>query len=292
MDGDFPRLGPDRKVLRFMEYMVNGWGFFRCICMLYAFGIFYVLGVGLRSQIRPSAISIQIYGIDKLSGYYGPGSWASWLLTIAACCIDRLFRKPADQAKGSLRRFFSGIDFNIIGIYSYPIIAGFDLLLSSSHDVEIHANRIGCLAASLAVVKMGTGLGILLACICIRRWHQYRTEAAAAIFSAVATCTLFTISSVFDCILIGLQPSDFVLTFLLLPDTGHRSQRGSDLARLFKDSGLLHTHAYDGYIPALTSLFGNKDVTTLGRLVVYPMLGFRAWSFSFRSPGWNGECLS
>ena len=35
----------------------------------------------------------QRFGIDKVSGLYGPGTWAAWLFTVGSCGIDRGFGK-------------------------------------------------------------------------------------------------------------------------------------------------------------------------------------------------------
>ncbi|KAH7323504.1 hypothetical protein BKA65DRAFT_555186 [Rhexocercosporidium sp. MPI-PUGE-AT-0058] len=264
-----------RKWEDFKEYIFNDWGLLRYTLVIYTLGIFYILGSGLRGFKVPSPDSINLYGIDRVSGYYGPGSWAAWLLTTAACCIDRLFRRPktVSQTEGSFRRFCAGMDINMIGVYSYPIIAGVDLLLRARRDFssEDSAVDIGCLCAPLVILKMGTGLGFLLAGICLRRWGEHGTDKAPAVFSSLLTYVLLLMSIIFDCILINLTPRDAALNFFLLPGATLHPISRSALATLLVKSRLLEP---ESYIPLLSSFVAGGDMNGVGMLVVYPLLVF------------------
>ncbi|KAL5315331.1 hypothetical protein ACEPPN_016198 [Leptodophora sp. 'Broadleaf-Isolate-01'] len=264
-----------RKIEEFKEYIFNDWGLLKFVFILYTLGIFYVLGSGLGGSKIPPSESITLYGIDRVSGYYGPGSWAAWLLTAAACCIDRLFRKPkaVDRIESSARRSFAGMDVNIIGVYSYPIIAGVDLLQRTRHDFDSEESAIemGCLSASLVVLKIGTELGVLLASICLRRWGEHGVDKAPAIFSSLSACVLLIMDVAFDCILIDLTPRDAALNIFLVPRAVTQPPPTSALATLMAKSQLLET---DSYIPLLSSLATGGDMNGVGMMVVYPSLFF------------------
>ncbi|KAG4433859.1 hypothetical protein IFR05_010645 [Cadophora sp. M221] len=263
-----------RRIEEFKEYIFNDWGLLRYIFILYTLGIFYILGTGLRDSQAPPSDSIDLYAIDRVSGYYGPGIWAAWLLTVTACCIDTLFRKPksVDRREGWVRRSFAGMDTNIIGVYSYPIIAGVDLLRRTRHDFNTEGSsfEIGCLSASLVVFKMGTGLGVLLASICLRRWGEHGIDRAPAIFSSLAACVLLLMDVAFDCIQTDLTPRDVALSIFLVP-RGEVSQlsHGSALTALMAKSQLLES---DSYIPLLSTMAAGGDMNGVGMLVVYPCL--------------------
>ncbi|KAH6707895.1 hypothetical protein BKA61DRAFT_739149 [Leptodontidium sp. MPI-SDFR-AT-0119] len=241
-----------RKIEEFKEYIFNDWGLLKFVFILYTLGIFYVLGSGLRGSKIPPSESITLYGIDRVSGYYGPGSWAAWLLTAAACCIDRLFRKPkaVDRIESSARRSFAGMDVNIIGE---------------------SAIEMGCLSASLVVLKIGTELGVLLASICLRRWGEHGVDKAPAIFSSLSACVLLLMDVAFDCILIDLTPRDAALNIFLVPRAVTQPPPTSALATLMAKSQLLET---DSYIPLLSSLATGGDMNGVGMMVVYPSLFF------------------
>ncbi|KAH7381053.1 hypothetical protein BKA64DRAFT_647882 [Cadophora sp. MPI-SDFR-AT-0126] len=271
MNGGIPRVALEKRSTQGIKDIFRFWNCLSGICIFCSFGIFYVLGAGLRNQIVIPAAAIRPLGIDKVSSYYGPGSWASWLLTTAACCIDRIFRKPdIEQPKGSIHKFFSGIDLNIIGVFSYPMIAGIDLLLMSNHDFDNSPVQYGRPIASVAVLHLGIGVGILLTVICVRRWVQYEIGLAAVIFSAFATWTLCTMLNVSVRQLLGVPLKDILLPFFVLPRTGQLSEREVAYFRLLQLSGLYPT-AFDGaYISML--IFAIREVTDLG-WVLYPILG-------------------
>ncbi|KAK0117535.1 hypothetical protein ONS95_015060 [Cadophora gregata] len=258
---------------RFVGKLLLRWDIVEITLVIYSISILYAIGKGLRYRAAISTIDIGMYGIDKVSSYYGPGSWASWLFTTAACCLDRLFRKPEPYQAGKLsHRYFTGIDLNIIGVYSYPMVAGFDLLTRSKHYFQYPMMQVSCLAAPSTVLHVGTGLGILLTSICFRRWYLYGTELAAVFIGALATCTFILMYSVFDCWLLGCSPTDLALGFFLLPRLAHRTHRRNELIRLFQHSKHAQIVSYFGCLLAPTSIFDNSCVTDLG-VVLYPVVG-------------------
>ncbi len=66
------------------EKMPSDWLAFRLICLIYTLGISYALVSGLVHRAHPTAEEITLCRVDNVSSYYGPGSWAAWLLTTQA----------------------------------------------------------------------------------------------------------------------------------------------------------------------------------------------------------------
>ena len=266
-------------------HIITHWGILDKILVLWSLSILYTLGVGVRFQAALPTENIETYGIDKVSGYYGVGSWASWLLTTVAYCIDRLLRKPVpNQAEALLDRYVSGIDLNIIGICCYPMIAGFELLRRSSQVSDNLEQQIACIAASYTVLYTGTGVGLLLTAVCLQRWYWYATDRGAVLFAAISTCSLFIMMAVFICVFLGFPPTDLALQVFLLPTVGHRSQEQIELERLLYKSNLVDRTCTTSFSNYLTSDVGSN----LG-LVVYPILGLSCIVlpiFNYR-PSWS-----
>jgi hypothetical protein len=66
------------------------------------------------------------FGVDQVSGFYGPGSWAAWLLTMASCYADRLL--VPDKPQGSNHSHVLSLDLNLFGrvcLSSYSIDRSF-----------------------------------------------------------------------------------------------------------------------------------------------------------------------
>ncbi|KAK0117529.1 hypothetical protein ONS95_011869 [Cadophora gregata] len=238
---------------------------------IYTFGIFYILCSGLINFHAPSEELIAEYGIDKVSGFYGPGSWAAWLLTTMACCIDQLFnRRPrVDLPQGRLLNSKSGMNINLIAVYSYPLIAGVDLLWrSSQHDFSKEASsiEIGCIAASLTVLRMGAGLGTLLSIFCIRRQVIHPTSLVSVILTIAASSTLFIMSLTFDIILIGFRAKDFALNLFGLPGPNFQLETpNSGLAALLQTSNLVGEQAR---LPRLALYFIGGDMAIAPRIIL------------------------
>ncbi|PVH79885.1 hypothetical protein DL98DRAFT_515787 [Cadophora sp. DSE1049] len=257
---------------------------------LYTLGILYILCSGLINFKIPSGDAITIYGIDKVSGFYGPGSWAAWLLTTMACCIDRLFHQPrqVNRPRKSILSLKSGIDLNLIAVYSYPIIAGVDLLRRSRHDFsdEASSSDIGCIAASLTVLRMGAGLGTLLAGLYARRREIHQTPLLPVLLSITASLTLFIMSVTFDFILIDFRAQDFALNLFGLP--GHEFQlepSGTGLGALLKKSKLIDEEAR---LPLLALYFTGGDMAIVPRTMLSIILLFiAANSLMMYEPSWR-----
>ena len=237
---------------------------------LYTFGIFYVLCSGLINTKLPSEDVAALYGINKVSGFYGPGSWAAWLLTTVTCCIDRLFRSPreADRPPHSVFNFSSGIDLNLIAVYSYPLIAGVDLIRRSRRDLSCNTAsiEIGCIAASLTVLRMGSGLGTLLAGLCLRRREVHRTLLPPVVFTITASFTLFLMSVIFDSILIGFRAQDFALNLFGLPGPQFRlNASDTSLGALLKESELIDE---EPRLPLLTLYLTGGDMAVVPRTLL------------------------
>ncbi|KAH7381058.1 hypothetical protein BKA64DRAFT_685574 [Cadophora sp. MPI-SDFR-AT-0126] len=239
--------------------------------VLYTFGIFYILCSGLINFQKPSDDSVTLYGIDGVSGFYGPGSWAAWLLTTLACCIERLFhrRQAINRPQKSTLSFKSGIDLNLVAVYSYPIIAGVDLLRRCRrYDFSSPAasSEIGCIAASLTVLRMGTGLGTLLSGLSIRKRVIHQTSLLPAVFTIGASSVLFVMSVTFEFILIGTRFQDFALNLFGLP--GRKIQSNppdAGLGVLLENSALVDEVVR---LPLLALYFGGGDFAIVPRMIL------------------------
>ncbi|CZR68891.1 uncharacterized protein PAC_18792 [Phialocephala subalpina] len=161
---------------------------------------------------------IAIYGIDNVSGFFGPGAWAAWILIAASFCIDRLYKKTEhEDVEGSI---FSGLDPNLFAAFSYSSIAAVDLLIRLRHHTSPHdlLKNSGSLVATVAVVKLGAGLGILLCVICLWCSRKEQPSTLAKWYYLLSTAFMIVVVMVFDVIYQGvvLGPYEFGATFLFL----------------------------------------------------------------------------
>lgn len=119
------------------------------------------------------------FGIDKVSGFYGPGNWAAWLLTLGSCCLKRLRikeKKPSDKFLHIV-----GLDMDPLLSYAYPIIAAIDIL------------ELGSLAASGLVFVTGLGFGSGLALMCVRSNNRGMLRRRTASFSLTGLLFLWLV---------------------------------------------------------------------------------------------------
>lgn len=82
---------------------------------------------GKNSIDSDIAWGLTTYGVERVSGFYGPGSWGAWLLTVVACFLDRAFAE--EKRKEDKRSHMLGLDINLVAAYAYPLIAAVDLLI-------------------------------------------------------------------------------------------------------------------------------------------------------------------
>jgi hypothetical protein len=67
------------------------------------------------------------FGINEVSGFYGPGSWAAWMLTFASCFLARIF--VDEKQTGEKWAHLLTLDINLVSAYAYPLVAAVDVLL-------------------------------------------------------------------------------------------------------------------------------------------------------------------
>lgn len=209
----------------------------------------------------------KLFGIDKVSGYYGPGGWAAWLLLVTSCCIDRGLgtEKSSDAKKAHLL----GLDLNIVVAYLYPIATG----VSFIQDIQLYLgddmteDTMGTLAAQLVTMRTGASLGQGIALICLSGWMIGRTNGLTAIFSVVCSLFLPLLLRIFEIAYTGSKWPAVIRTFLLVPGSGVKGssirQPLGDIAKSFSRRyyRIIHLdfleHLYSGDVIWIRAMYSN-----------------------------------
>jgi hypothetical protein len=263
----------------------------RSSCVFYSSFIVVLVIRGLLPNHQDrSPEYIELYGLDKVSGFYGPGSWAAWLFTLVSCCFDRLVPSAKKGPPHTEGLHVLSIDLELVAAFGYPLIASFDLILRlySHHRDETSTNHIACMAAAHTVAKMGTGLNFMLAFICFFSWLGGSSRFWSVVFGAFSTLFMLCTIMVFDVIYFGFEYHQLIASLFLSPGFG----RGNDLWEetrlhlLARNSDLFSTWQMVGYLgyylwsmSPWTALFGFPLSLSAGFLAVsIPSCGI-AWGF-------------
>ena len=102
-----------------------------------------------NTTIAPCATK---FGVDNVSGYYGPGAWGGWILLVLSCYINNIFSSIKDEASPSRNGHIWGIDLDLVGVFIYPMIAAGHMLLCIIH-IE-HPRYAASLMASQSVLAV------------------------------------------------------------------------------------------------------------------------------------------
>ncbi|KAH6707896.1 hypothetical protein DL95DRAFT_411819 [Leptodontidium sp. 2 PMI_412] len=221
---------------------------FAFFLFLYTLGIFYIIIAGLATPSSLTDDDVSKYGIDKVSGFCGPGSWAAWLFTAAACCLSRLLRDS--NSYNDTYTSTAALDLDLVATFAYPCIAAGDaiLRLQNAASDTLSSSNLGCIATPLIVVKTGAGVCVLLAMICTRNWKQKSGRGISASFASVSALFLVYSAVAFDIIIAGIPPRNILagVLFLLSPVYPPTTPQSTSLSKLLFASGLLS--------PAITGL--------------------------------------
>lgn len=171
----------------------------------------------------------QRFGIDQVSGFYGPGSWAAWLFTVASSAIDRGFGREASLDAKSAH--LMGLDLNLVVAYGYPLVAAIDLIshMDINLSEDIISPMMGTLAARVLIVRTGTALGACLTTICVYSWLRERSLARTAVFSIICTTLLFMTAKLFELAYENFSSSAILQTIFWLPGTQKTRSQVLDL---------------------------------------------------------------
>ncbi|KAH7323503.1 hypothetical protein BKA65DRAFT_555185 [Rhexocercosporidium sp. MPI-PUGE-AT-0058] len=182
---------------------------------IYTLGNFYIIATNLATPTSLTDDNIAKYGIDKVSGFYGPGSWAAWLLTGAACCLSRLLRDE------SYHHDTSKLDLDLVATFAYPCIAATDAILRLRHisSGTLSNSDLGCIITPMIVSKTGAGIGVVLAIVCIRNWMSDSGGGLSVAFATLSSCFLVLSTVAFDIIIAGTPPRNILAAFLVLPNS-------------------------------------------------------------------------
>jgi hypothetical protein len=157
------------------------------------------------------------FGIDNVSGFYGPGTWAAWLFTVSSCCIDRGFGK--EKRLDAKQAHLMGLDLNLVAAYGYPFIASINLLSNMGTYLagDFTDDLMGRLAAQLVIVRTGAAIGASLAAICTYSWRSQRSPRRIAICSIICSIWLFVTAKLFELAYEGFTSDAILQTIFLLP---------------------------------------------------------------------------
>jgi hypothetical protein len=92
-------------------------------------------------------------GITQVSGFYGPGAWAAWFLTIVASWV-RIFRKSKERVDLNTALFLLGTNWAAVDIFRS--IHALQSLLPNQPEYELNFTKcMGSYGAAFAVVFLG-----------------------------------------------------------------------------------------------------------------------------------------
>lgn len=139
-----------------------------------------------------------VYGVDLVSSFYGPGSWAAWLLLALSTFLDKIFEVERENETG--KSHILGVDLNLAGAFAYPIIAAIDILAHSHryfNDDVVSERDVASVDAALVVLREGMSLGILLFLTCVVRIIR-GFSSKPAVFSGLASIFLLAVNKIFE----------------------------------------------------------------------------------------------
>jgi hypothetical protein len=156
--------------------------------------IIWVVAGGLFGRAVPlSHEHLAPFDIDGVSGFYGPGSWGAWVLTVASCCLERAL--TAEKAIPEKHSHVLGLDLNVAIAYGYPFVTAIDLQSQRENFNAFRddqGKRLGRFAASCSVLLTGVAFGILVAAMSVRVGQQTEQIFGQTLVS-VSTIVLSTI---------------------------------------------------------------------------------------------------
>jgi hypothetical protein len=226
---------------RILSKFFKNAGFLVCI-----FTLSWILIAGLVTSTKPwqSQDDQARYGIYQVSGFYGPGSWGTWLLTVISCLIRRKYatEKPVEEKHAHL----GGMDIDIVVAYGYPLIAAMDTLLHLPYYIsnDVLEEDLGRLSASLVVARLGAIVGILLPLNRIAKERQRPSAFRESSFCTMGSMLLIVAVETFDLVYKYCNLSMSTFLEVILPifledtfeDTPQGDVRGIKLATLVESS--------------------------------------------------------
>jgi hypothetical protein len=157
------------------------------------------------------------FGIDKVSGFYGPGTLATWLFTVGSCYVDRGFGK--EKRLDAKQAHLISLDLNLVAAYGYPLIAAINLLsdMGTYLGEDFTDDLMGRLAAQLVIVRTGAAIGAPLSTICTYSWWSERSLRRTAVFSIICSILLFVTVKLFELAYEEFISDAILQTVFLLP---------------------------------------------------------------------------
>lgn len=248
--------------------------------VIYSLFILRMIIQGLLSDpLDHSVEQINTYGLKNVSGFYGPGSWAAWLLTLLSCCLNRLFRSQQKRSHGERLKHAFAIDLDLVAAFGYPLIASVDLILrlhSYRQDTDFKSH-MACMAAAHAVIRVGTGPSFVLALLCFVGWINGVSRYWSAIFGVCSTMLIICANVAFDLFYFGFETRQLISRLFLRPRFA--AVRKTRLYTLVGDSGLFVTRwswAQFGYMLS----GGSVAETSIWVVLFVPCMGLLVYIFA------------
>lgn len=141
------------------------------------------------------------YGIPLVSGLYGIGSWAAWILVVTATLVDKLFVTEKDTPENNAHIW--GADLNLAGAFAYPVIASIDILANMHRyfdDDVVVEQDMARMDAPLVALREGIVLGsfILVARSLSSTASKHRSPRLSLWFSALFLIYLLAVNNVYE----------------------------------------------------------------------------------------------
>lgn len=173
----------------------------------------------LFDPLDHSVEHINTYGLQNVSGFYGPGSWAAWLLALLSCCLNRLFRSQEKRSHGTRLTYAFVIDLDLVAAFGYPLMASVDLILRlhSYHQDPDFNSHLACMAAAHAVIRIGTGPSFVLALLCFVGWINGVSRYWSAVFGAYSTLLIISANVAFDLLYFSFETHQLISRVFLRP---------------------------------------------------------------------------
>jgi hypothetical protein len=191
------------------------------------------------------------FGISDVSGFYGPGSWAAWMLTFASCFLARIF--VDEKQTGEKWAHLLTLDVNLVSAYAYPLVAAVDVLLHTRTiywlGEEASSRYFGPMSASIAVLRTGAVFGAFLSIVLGLNWWRTRKHLRSLVFSCLLTAFFLVTINYFEIRYFDLEwglwvPGLIPILPYFVPGFHEGRQQGCKLARLLSQS--IREFAYSG----------------------------------------------
>lgn len=139
------------------------------------------------------------YGVPLVSGFYGVGCWALWLLIVISVIISKTFMAE-DDPHDRWGHIFN-LNINLIGAFAYPFVASIDVLAKMHtyfSDDEVSERDMARFDAPVVVIWEGMVLVPLIMVACVVSSIRHDSPRLPSIFSLAFLIYLILINKLIE----------------------------------------------------------------------------------------------